>query len=144
MWYSQALRLRRICSSVDDSESQLKNLDEQFVKRHYNKEMITTQIEKAKGVPRSDLLQYRPRKSTNRVSFVTTYCPLLKSVNATFCKHLRTLHQYPELKQIFKEPPLLAFRRPPNIRDLLVRVKVTSDCEEHSYIRLLQNIFFLI
>ena len=46
--YSQAFRLRKNYSGVDDAESQIKNLEEQFDKRRYNKEMITPVLQEAR------------------------------------------------------------------------------------------------
>ena len=111
--YSQALRVRRICSDINDTDAQLRKLEDHFLKRQYPAEKVRSQIEKAKTIDRSDLLHYKEKKANTRVRFVTTYSPLLKNVGTIFRKHLPILHQSPQLKEIFSEPPLMSFRRPP-------------------------------
>ena len=118
--YSQALRVRRICSDELDCESQLRTLKAHFEERQYSPEQIDTQIHKAKQVDRSELLTYKKKKPNKRVPFVVTYSPLLKNIGAIIHKHLPLLHNSPQMKRIFPEPPLVAFRRPSNLRDLLV------------------------
>jgi len=118
--YSQALRIRRICSDGEDSCHQLDTLEKHFQRRDYPTDTIKSQIQKAKEVDRSQLLKYKKKQSNNRVPIVTTYNPLLRGLGAIFQKHMCILHESPDLKLIFPEPPLTSFRRPRNLRDLLV------------------------
>ena len=39
--------------------------------------------------------------------------------------------QDPDLSEVFKQPPLTAFRRQMNIRDNLIRAKVSKDPKLH-------------
>ena len=50
--------------------------------------------------------------------------PRLPSIPDIVKKHWRSMTQDPRLKEIFPEPPLVAYKRPPNIRDKLIRSKV--------------------
>ena len=108
-----------------DRETQLRSLRHHFVERQYPPEQVDIQIDKAREIERDNLLKYKEKKRNNRVPFVVTYSPFLKGIGTILHKHLPLLHNSPKLKQIFPEPPLTAFRRPPNLRDLLVHAKVT-------------------
>ena len=104
--YSQALRIRRICSEDVDRETQLRSLRHHFVERQYPPEQVDIQIDKAREIERDNLLKYKEKKRNNRVPFVVTYSPFLKGIGTILHKHLPLLHNSPKLKQIFPEPPL--------------------------------------
>ena len=78
---------------------------------------------KAKEKKREDLLhaeeQHKEKKC--RIIFPITYHP----VNTEVCKvvkhHYKTLSKDQEIGRIFKEPPMIAFRRDRNLKDILVR-----------------------
>ena len=52
--------------------------------------------------------------------------PRLPSIPAIIQKHWRTMTQDPRLKEVFPAPPLVAYKRPQNIREKLIRSKVPT------------------
>ena len=53
------------------------------------------------------------------------YDPRLPSITGIVRKHWRTMvNNDPHLKEVFPLPPLVAYKRPPNIKDKLIRAKV--------------------
>ena len=64
-------------------------------------------------------------KSTDskRVIMVLRFNPRLKSVSEIIKKHWISMTKDPILKKIFTDPPMLAFKQPPNLRSMLVRAK---------------------
>ena len=84
--------------------------------------------EKALSVPRAKALKRVVRTSdTNRVVFPVTYHPALPSVPAIIGKHHRTMiNKDPGLKETFSKPPMVAYRRPPNLRNKLIRSKLPA------------------
>ena len=122
--YSQALRIRRICSQPDEEESHLNALKTNLLKREYNETTINKQIAKAKRQDRSTLLTYKPKKTTNRVPLVTTYNPAFNKIGNIIKQHSHLLEENDHLKNVFPSPPILAFRRPRNLRDLVVNAKL--------------------
>ena len=56
--------------------------------------------------------------------FVINYDPRLPSIPSIVKKHWRSMTLDPRLKEIFPDPPLVAYKRPQNIRDKLIRSKV--------------------
>ena len=64
-------------------------------------------------------------KNTNRRPvFSITYDPRLPLVTEIVRKHLRSMVKDPHLAEVFKEPPLIAYKRAPNIKDKAIRAKV--------------------
>ena len=123
--YSLALRIVRICTFSTDREKRFSELRELLLSRDYKPGIINSAIEKARNVPRSEALKrvFR-KKSSRRPVFVVNYDPRLPSIPNIVRKHWRSMTQDPRLKEIFPEPPLVAYKRPKNIRDKLIRSKV--------------------
>ena len=98
-----------------------------LLSREYHRNVVNTAINKAMKIPRSDALKRVVReKSTDRVVFVVTYDPRLPSIPKIVSKHWRTMVQDPRMKEIFSSPPLVAYKRPANIKDKLIRSKMPA------------------
>ena len=63
--------------------------------------------------------------ANNRVLFVITYHPALSNLSNNVREHWTTIQKTPELCKIFKEPPVLAFRKPKSLKDILVRANIS-------------------
>ncbi|XP_072041052.1 uncharacterized protein [Amphiura filiformis] len=103
--YSQALRVRRICSDPEEEDRHLNNLRSNLLKRAYDPNTIDKQIGKAKQQDRKSLLTYKPKKKMDRVPLVTTYNPAFNNIRSIISRHLHILDADDRLKQIFPLPP---------------------------------------
>ena len=83
------------------------------------------QVNRALQVPRETLLQYRTKEKSDRVPFVVTYNPALLNLNRILRDLQPLMDNDPRLSTIFPDPPMLAYRQPPNLRKILVRSKIT-------------------
>ena len=126
--YSLATRVVRICSNPQDRELELEKLRILLLERDYNRESINRAIEKAKAVPRFQLLKPKNKKKTNnRPVFAVLYDPRLPSIPPCQAKHWRSMISRDQhLKEVFPEPPLTGYRRQRNLRDILIRAKVPT------------------
>ena len=61
-----------------------------------------------------------------RVPFIVTYNPALPNIREILHKKQPILDSTERLHNIFSETPVVAFRRSPNLRDLLVRAKLKT------------------
>ena len=133
--YSQSLRIRRICSNEQNADKHLNNLSNQLQLRGYRSNTVDAAIDKAKQISRSDLLTYKvsDRKS-DRVPLVLTYDSRFAQTSQIINKHMHLLYQSERMKHVFKEPPLVSFRRSRNLQDLLVSSKLKNpvDHEEET------------
>ena len=108
-----------------DREKHFGKLKEMLLARDYKSKLIDAAIEKARNIPRAEALKKVVReKNQNRPVFVVTFDPRLPSMTQTVRRHYRTMVQDPYLKEVFPEPPLIAFRRQKNIQEFLIRAKV--------------------
>ena len=123
--FSLALRIVRICTLPEDREKQFLELSNLLLSREYKSGVIKNAIEKARVIPRSEAIKRMVRKKTNqRPVFVIYYDPRLPSIAKIVSRHWRTMKQDPYLAEVFPLPPLVAYKRPPNIKDKLIRAKV--------------------
>ena len=130
---SQALRLRRICSDDATFETRSSELSEHLTKRGYKKPIIKRVIEETRKINRNDTLRYKNKDKPNtRTPLVVTYHPDLPPLAQIVNKHFSILQTNDKLKQVFPEPPLISYRRPKNLRDLIVRAKLPSDAPEET------------
>ena len=117
--YGQLLRGKRICSKQSDFVTFSNQLKSSFQKRGYREELIDHHIERASNVTRSEALTQRPRKGNHRMTFVTTYNRTNPNIREILSKHWHLLQLDPELKKVFKDPPMMAFKRNRNLGDML-------------------------
>ena len=117
--FSQAFRLKRICSEEIEYQNNCSKMMENFMKRGYNKNLITQQIEGANAKSRNETLTYKINKSNDRIPLVITFNPTLPRIGIILKTHWELLHIKPEVKECFLEPPVKAYRRSKNLRDII-------------------------
>ena len=122
--YSQALRFNKICYNRSDLHNNCKRLLNTLTKRGYNKKDTTTQINRAISVPRNELLNKIKPSNTERLPLTVTYNRTLPDFKAIIDKNRHILQIEPKLKEIFAEPPIFAFKRNKNLRDIIGGSKV--------------------
>ena len=124
--YSLALRIIRICSKKGDQEKRLGELEGMLKSRKYNVNIVKAAIEKAKKVGRDNALKKVEKKKSERVTFAIKYHPSLPSLATIVKKHWRTMTKEKRLKNIFPEPPMVAYQQHANLKSLLVRAKLSE------------------
>ncbi|XP_071177436.1 uncharacterized protein [Mytilus edulis] len=123
--YSQAIRLKRICSSESKLNYRLGQLKTQLKSRGYKTQNITDAFDKAKEKDRASLMEYKDKTTrADRIPFVVTFHPDLTNISSSIRKHWRLIENDSSLKEIFPSPPVIAYRRPKNLKDILVTSKV--------------------
>ena len=119
MPFSQALRLRRICSTNNESQDSFDKLRNKLIERGYKQQEINEGIERTKTLDRKKLLEEKAKKQNNRKSLVLTYNCTLPNVKTAISNNWNLLHINQEFKDVFQEPAILTFRRNRNLYDLL-------------------------
>ena len=125
--YSLALRIIRICTKKDLRDLRLKELKELLLAREYPENLIDRAITKAAKIPRKVALLKVRRKAEDqkRPVFVIKYDPRMPPIQNIQAKHWRAMAaQDQHLAEVFKQPPLIAYRRQRNLKDILIKSKV--------------------
>ena len=120
--YSQALRIRRICTKEKDSEKHLQELRSWFENRNYPEKLITEQLKKATDMSRESLLATKNVIQSKGVPLVMDYSPSIRILYELF----PLLHLEEESKRVFTHRPFVSFRNHRNLASYLVRAKVGS------------------
>ena len=123
--YSLALKIVRICSLPESREKRFGELKCLLLARGYKSKLIDAATDRARQVTREEALKrVFKEKTSQRPVFVITFDPRLPSISSIISKHWRTMIKDPHLKETFPLPPLVAYKRPKNIRDKAIRSKV--------------------
>ena len=117
--YGQALRLRRICSDLEEFDKASDKLQSQLENRGYKEDEILTQIKQARTKTREELLKYKTKEISTRIPFILTYNPTLPNAKEAIDKHWGILQINTKMKEIFKDKPIMAYRRNKNLGDIL-------------------------
>ena len=125
--YGLGVRLKRICSKEEDYSSHRQQLKKKLRKRGYSSKFVENQLKKADQKDRRNLLhnvqRNGKRERMERVPLVLTYSSRLPDVHNIIRKNMPELHRSEDMKKVFKEIPIIAYRRGRNLGDTLVHGK---------------------
>ena len=126
--YSQFLRIRRICSEEVEYEKCSRYLATCFQRQGYPRYIVERQRRKAGALERKELLKCDRKEDgdTERLVFPITYHPTNVKVVEIIKSNFNILKMDDEVGDLFAEKPMVAYRREKNLRDILVRSKVTT------------------
>ena len=85
--YSQALRIRRICSTDKSLKKRLGQLKNHLKRRGYKQSIIKKSFNKINNISRSSLLQNKEKQKCKRTPCVLTYHPCLRNSFNTIRGH---------------------------------------------------------
>ena len=126
--YSLAYRLLRICSTEDFLTKRLSDLKTFLLNRNYSSKTIDKAFKKLRKTNRSDTFKRKDKTKTNdRVPLVTTFHPGLPNLPKILQQYLPILHSSERCKAAIPNCPIVSFRRPKSLKDILVRSKVKRD-----------------
>ena len=124
--YSLALRIVRICSQKEDQIKRMEELEGMLSVRKYNGNIVKAAIEKAQKLGREKALERVEKKKSDRVTFTVKYHPSLPSISRIVKTHWKTMTRETRLREIFPDPPMVAYQQHSNLRSMLVRAKLPS------------------
>ena len=131
--YSLALRIIRIRTDPVKRDKRLVELKNLLINRNYNTGLINHAIKKALSVPRSVALQPMFKsKNQMRPIFAVPYDPRHPDIPNIVKKHWRSMiYSDTYLKDVFPDPPIVAFKRQKNLRDLTIKAKIYSKTSKY-------------
>ena len=109
--YSQALRIRRICTEDSEySKHTAKHLDK-LVERGYDMTLTKYQINKVFQTPRNELLSTNTKPVNNPNILAVTYNKNLPDLRKAIDDNGKTLSINSNIAPLFTDKPVIAFRR---------------------------------
>ncbi|XP_063044279.1 uncharacterized protein LOC134438605 [Engraulis encrasicolus] len=120
---SQFSRIRRICSSQDDYQSQATILKHRFKARGYQDQWIEEAADRFNNMSQEQCLTRRTKnnETESRISCCVQYSPIAREIEQSVKRHWHIIDSDPNLKKVFPKPPRVVYKRQPNLRNMLVR-----------------------
>ena len=125
--FSQFLRIRRICSDISDFDKHIVTFSRYFLNRGYPLSLLEQAAIRARRLNRDTLLSPQDKKeddSTELIPLITTFHPNDNSLVEVVKSNWNILGKSQTTQDIHSLRVLPAYRRPKNLRDLLVRADV--------------------
>jgi hypothetical protein len=127
--YEHFLRVCRICTKFEHFDKQVVKLVEYFLRRNYPLTLIEEAAIKARRLNREDLLKTpkkKQEKGGDKNILVSTYHPHDSTLPEIINTNWDLLGRSLKTNFLHTNRPMMAFRRPPNLRDLLVRADIST------------------
>ena len=100
-------------------------LTHRLKERGYKPDQIIKRISSVKFNQRQESLSRRQKNNqTQKLIFVTQFCEDTNRLKRVIKKHWKLIQNNNTLKKIFPNPPIIAFKGNPSIRNKLVRAKL--------------------
>ncbi|XP_074633997.1 uncharacterized protein LOC141892561 [Acropora palmata] len=120
----EALRLLRTNSSKELFEEKIKNFKSHLIERGYPENLIITTLSEVIFEDRKLALQRKQKENKRILPFVTQYQPSVPNLKQILMKNWHLIEQQPFLSEIYKDTPLISYKRGRSLKDILVRAKL--------------------
>ena len=129
--YSQFLRIRRICSDTNDFIVHAREMSKHFLRAKYPPAILQKAFSKAFHLDRDSLLKPKednqdPDAYLDEIFLITTYHPSGRILGDIVKQNWDMLDKSSATREVINWKVTQGFRRPKNIRDLLVRALVRN------------------
>ena len=115
----EALRLLRINSVKESFEFKKLQFLTRLLERGYPKSFAEDILTEIKFSMRNTALQNKPKTSKKIIPFVTTFNPATTNLKKILIKHWHLIAGNHNLAQIFKNPPMVAYRKDKSLKTIL-------------------------
>ena len=92
--------------------------------RGYPENLIQTNLSEVNFEDRKVALQLKEKENKQILPFVTQYQAAVPNLKQVLMKHWHLIEQQPLLREIYKDPPLISYKRGRSLNDILVRAKL--------------------
>ena len=120
----EALRLLRTNSSERTFEENIRQFKRRLRARGYRDNLSERILSGVKFSERMSALQNKQKTHKRILPFVTEYRPSVPNLKNILMKKWHLIENQPVLKEIFKDPPILSYRKGRSLKDILVRAKI--------------------
>ena len=134
--YGQFLRLRRICTYNSDFQENSEKLITYYMKRDYPEKALRKHYKRASQYTQDQLLEVKPKDSIETPVMVTNYNPFNLSIKQIIHNNWNIISNSPDCGTLFKDKPVIGFRRLPNLRNILTNASITYPLVESGKIDL--------
>ena len=120
----EALRLLRTNSSKITFEENIRKFKSRLHLRGYPDNLVSTVLSEMKFEERKSTLQQKETTHKKILPFVTQYHPAVSDIKKILMEKWHLIQNQPLLREIYKEPPIISYKRGKSLKDILVRAKL--------------------
>ena len=125
--YAMGYRIRRLCSKEERCKLRLQELNADLTSRSYNNKITKNAFERVLKIDRREALKKVVSTKEEKTVFAITYHPALPSISQIVNKHWSVMkNENSRLQQCLENAPVIAYKRSKNLKDELIRAKVTT------------------
>ncbi|XP_053377373.1 uncharacterized protein LOC123529459 [Mercenaria mercenaria] len=126
--YSQAKRYRRLTSNDDLFTNELEKLRTYFQNRNYPSHILDDALAKASALSTEEAMTNHRQNTDDIIPFVCIYNPSLPNIGQILNKYwgLFELSEKSSVRILVKCKPIIAYKRPTNLSDILVHSSLMS------------------
>ena len=117
--YSQALRIKTICSTTSEFNKNWEIITKRFSETGYPENLVNEQVDKVKNIKRRQLLLTNKKTTQNRIPVSITYHKYLPNISKIFTKNWNILQISPTLQKVFDKKPMITYKRNKNLGELI-------------------------
>ena len=123
------LRYARTCNNKHDFNTKANFFTLKLQKRGYKKQEIIDIYNEVEHENRFSYLQNKAVIANKKLLYVTTYSPHIKTsaIKRALTLNWEMIENNQFLRSHFPEKPTIAYRRNPNLKDILVRSKINTE-----------------
>ena len=121
----EALRPLRTNSSRCSFEENISNFKTRLQNRGYPARIVERHLSEIKFSDREMSLAQKNKTARKKIlPFVTQYHPALPHLKKALMGKWHLIDNQPQLRNIFKEPPIISYRKGKSLKDILVKAKL--------------------
>ena len=117
--YSQALRLKAICSTSTEFDKNCAIIRQKFLDRQYEEEVLDEQIKKVDRIERKELFTCKKNNNTNRILLSITYNRTLPNISKIVNRNWNILQINTKFHGVFQATSMIAFKRSKNLQEII-------------------------
>ena len=114
--YSQALKLKTVCSKSTEFDKNCAIIKQKFLDRQYKEEVLDEKIKKVDRIERKELFTCKEKDNNkNRIPLSITYNRTLPNISKIVNRSWNILQINTEFCRVFKDTPIIAFKSSKNL-----------------------------
>ncbi len=131
----ELIRYARNSNNLDSYEEKKSIFTQKLLSRGYNREEINKAAEEVDFGNRQHFIADKYKSDEIPLVFKIQYYPHMKSrhIKNALLKHWNIISDQPDLKRIFPKEPIIAYSRPKNLSDKLVRARLPDGNDDELY-----------
>ena len=116
----EALRLLRTNSAKEKFYKHKRDFKQRLCNRGYPATFVHKILTEVRFSDRTEALRNKTKYEKEILPFVTTYNPSTPNLKKNLMEHWHIIQQQPRLAHIFKQPPIVSYRKEKSLKDFFV------------------------